>query len=77
MIIKWPKPDRPQAEKPSLDPYRPIKPALEASILKIPAISLRENIERQEGNDEATILMSEINYEKLSRSIDLVLKMKK
>ena len=28
MIIKWPKPDRPQVEKPSIDPYRPIKPAL-------------------------------------------------
>ena len=28
MIIKWPRPDRPQVERPSVDPYQPIKPAL-------------------------------------------------
>ena len=28
MIIKWPKPDHIQVEKPSIDPYQPIKPAL-------------------------------------------------
>ena len=28
MVIKWPTPDRQQSEKPSIDPYQPIKPAL-------------------------------------------------
>ena len=28
MVIKWPKPDYQQAEKPSIEPYQPIKPAL-------------------------------------------------
>tara|TARA_B100001146_G_scaffold44702_1_gene38327 strand:+ start:328 stop:1935 length:1608 start_codon:yes stop_codon:yes gene_type:complete len=28
MVIKWPTPDRQQVEKPSIDPYQPIKPAL-------------------------------------------------
>ena len=28
MVIKWPKPDRPQVEKPTIEPYQPIKPAL-------------------------------------------------
>ena len=34
----------------------------EAGILKIPAISLREDIERQEGMDEGIIMMSDIEF---------------
>ena len=46
----------------------------EAGILKIPAISLREDIERQEGMDEGIIMMSDINSDKVFNSIDVLLK---
>lgn len=46
----------------------------EAGILKIPAISLREDIERQEGMDEGIIMMSDINSDRVFNSIDVLLK---
>ena len=46
----------------------------EASILNLPAISLRENIERQEGMDEGTILLSRVNFKDLKNCIDILLK---
>ena len=46
----------------------------EAGILKIPAISLRNDIERQEGMEEAIVTMSEIEPNKLLNSIDVLLK---
>ena len=46
----------------------------EAGILKIPAISLRNDIERQEGMEETIVTMSEIEPNKLLNSIDVLLK---
>ena len=46
----------------------------ESAILNIPAISLREDIERQEGMDESIIIMSDINKTDLLSSIDIALK---
>lgn len=46
----------------------------EAGILKIPAISLRRDIERQEGMDEGIIMMSDINSHSLLNSIDILFK---
>ena len=46
----------------------------EAGILKIPAISLRNDIERQEGMDETIIMMSELNTKSIFNSINILLK---
>ena len=46
----------------------------EASILNLPAISLREDIERQEGMDEGTVLLSKVNFKDLKECIDILLK---
>ncbi len=46
----------------------------EAGILQIPAISLRQDIERQEGMDEGIIMMSDINSKSVFNSIDVLLK---
>ncbi len=46
----------------------------EAGVLKIPAISLREDIERQEGMDEGIIMLSDINSDRVFNSIDVLLK---
>tara|TARA_Y100000741_G_scaffold88068_1_gene65087 strand:- start:5152 stop:6291 length:1140 start_codon:yes stop_codon:yes gene_type:complete len=45
----------------------------EAGILKIPAISLRNDIERQEGMDETIIMMSELNTKSIFNSINILL----
>ncbi len=46
----------------------------EAAILKLPAISLREDIERQEGMDESSVLLSRVNYKDLSECINILFK---
>jgi len=46
----------------------------EASILNLPAISLREDIERQEGMDEGIVLLSKVNFKDLKECIDILLK---
>ena len=46
----------------------------EASILNLPAISLREDIERQEGMDEGAVLLSKVNFKDLKECIDILLK---
>ena len=46
----------------------------ESGILKIPAISLRNDIERQEGMDEAIVVMSDIETNKVINSIEILLK---
>ncbi len=46
----------------------------EAAILKVPAISLRQEIERQEGMDETLIIMSDIEKNELLSSVDVLLK---
>ena len=45
----------------------------EASILNLPAISLREDIERQEGMDEGAVLLSKVNFKDLKECIDILL----
>ena len=44
----------------------------EAAILKVPAISLREDIERQEGMDEASVLLSKVNYDELYECLNIL-----
>ena len=46
----------------------------EAAILKLPAISLREDIERQEGMDESSIILSRVNYTDLGESLNILFK---
>lgn len=46
----------------------------ESAILKLPAISLREDIERQEGMDEASVLLSRVNYKDLYESLNILFK---
>jgi len=48
----------------------------EASILNLPAISLRADIERQEAMDEGTILMSDVNYISVMECLDIIHKTK-
>ena len=45
----------------------------EASILNLPAISLRQDIERQEGMDEGVVLLSKVNFKDLKECIDILL----
>ena len=49
----------------------------EAAILKLPAISLREDIERQEGMDESSVLLSRVNYKDLDECINILFKTRK
>lgn len=44
----------------------------EASILAFPAITIRKAHERPEGMDEATLIMSDLNYNSIKNSIDIV-----
>ena len=46
----------------------------ESAILKFPAISLRNDIERQEGMDEAIVVMSDLETNNVINSIDILLK---
>lgn len=46
----------------------------EAAILKLPAISLREDIERQEGMDETSIILSRVNFTDLCESLNILFK---
>ena len=48
----------------------------EAAILNLPAISLREDIERQEGMDNGVLIMSDIEKNDLSQKIDLLIETK-
>ena len=44
----------------------------EASILKLPAITIRQSHERLEGMDEGTLIMSGLNKDRIIESIELV-----
>lgn len=44
----------------------------EASILKLPAITIRQSHERLEGMDEGTLIMSGLNKERIIQSIELI-----
>lgn len=46
----------------------------ESAILKFPAISLRNDIERQEGMDEAIVVMSDLETNNVINAIDILLK---
>ena len=46
----------------------------EAAILKLPAVSLREDIERQEGMDETSIILSRVNFKDLYESLNILFK---
>ena len=46
----------------------------EAAILNLPAISLRDDIERQEGMDESSILLSGVNYKDLFECMNILFK---
>lgn len=46
----------------------------ESSILKFPAVTLRQAHERPEGMDEGTLIMSEINFENIINAINIVTK---
>ena len=41
--------------------------------MNLPAISLREDIERQEGMDEGVVLLSKVNFKDLKECIDILL----
>ena len=44
----------------------------ESSILKIPAITIRQAHERPEGNDEGTLIMTGLNKNRILESIEVV-----
>lgn len=45
----------------------------EASILKFPAIMIRQAHERPEGMDETAVIMSDLNYNSVKRALDLII----
>ncbi len=49
----------------------------ESSILNFPAINIRENHERPEAMEEASLIMTGFNYERISQSINLLENQKK